>query len=100
MSEWMKTTRELGMVPSYQRNKQATSVRVVRPSRPEGPAFAVELGFGPELAVGYNPSEARAIAKLLVLGAEEAERAEEKLQELERLERVAREAVERELERR
>jgi hypothetical protein len=64
----------LGTVPSYQDEERTTRVRLIRPLRQGTTLYAVELNFGRDFAIGHTPREARAIAKLLELAADEAER--------------------------
>lgn len=82
MSEWT----QLGEVPSLG-DHPATQVRVGRtaPGR-----FGVKVGVAGEHATVHSPSEARAVAKLLELGADEAERSDERVRLREQLDRVER----------
>jgi hypothetical protein len=77
--EWhdARPHRTLGSVPSYQEDDPATCVRVIQSCLKNGPGgFTVELNFGRTFAIAHTASEARAVAKLLELAADEAERAE------------------------
>jgi hypothetical protein len=86
--------KTLGSVPSYQKDDPATCVRVIKSVWGNGPGgFTVELNFGRAFAIAHTASEARAVAKLLELAADEAERAEDRAKLERQLNRVERDVV-------